>query len=387
MTRLLILISNREGKGTYWRSAVFARELVKLGYSVTIMTVSPSRKYGFSEKTVDGVTIVESPDLVPSSGYDPWDMVCRMWWLKGRSYDLIHAFESRPVVIGPALYLKNKLKIPLVLDWCDWFGRGGSVEERTNPFLRGILRPVETYFEQNFRTYADGTTVINSLLREKAVELGVREESILYLPNAVNIVEFPPMGMKQLRSELGLPVDAPILGYTGALFQSDGMLMADSFEKVYRACPEARLLLIGYTNIEVEKWMSNAASAVIRTGPLAYTEMVRYVTACDIGWLALKDTGANRGRFPFKIFDFMSVARPLLSTNVGDFGALIRDRGAGVVTRDDPDDIARKTVELVKNEGLQKELGRRGREAVVTEFAAPVVTNTLHRFYCRLLGK
>ena len=384
---LLILISNRVGKGTYWRSAVFARELVKLGYNVTLMTISPSRKSGFSKKVLDGITIVESPDLMPGSGYDPWDMICRIWWLKDHTYDLIHAFECRPVVIGPALHLKRKLNIPLVLDWCDWFGRGGSVEERTNPFIRGILRPVETFFEQNFRTHADGTTVINSLLRKKAIELGVPEESILCLPNGVDIVKSTLVDMTQLRLKLGLPAGVPILGYTGAMFHSDGMLMAESFERVYKACPEARLLLIGYTNIDIEKWMSDAASAVIRTGPLTYTEMVKYVAACNIGWLALKDTGANRGRFPFKIFDFMSASRPLLSTNVGDFGALINDRDAGLVTRDDPEDIARLTVQLIKDEGLQENLGLRGRELVEAEFAAPVVTKTLHHFYRRILGK
>lgn len=386
VTRLLILISNRVGKGTYWRSAVFARELVKLGYKVTIMTVSPSRKSGFSVQKQDGITVVESPDLMPASGYDPWDMICRIWWLKDRAYDLIHAFECRPVVIGPALYLKRKLNIPLVLDWCDWFGRGGSVEERTNPLLRGILRPIETYFEENFRTHADGTTVINSLLGKKAIELGVPEETILYLPNAIDLPESTPVDLQRLRLELGLPVDAPILGYTGAMFRSDGMLMAESFERVYKACPGSRLLLIGYTNIEIEKWMPNAGRAVIRTGPLSHTALLQYVAACNIGWLVLKDTGANRGRFPFKIFDFMSASRPLLSTDVGDFAALIRVRGAGLVARDDPGDIARCTIKLIKDEVAQEKYGRQGRAVVEAEFAAPVMTKTLHRFYRDILG-
>lgn len=382
-----MLISNRVGKGTYWRSAVFAGELAKLGCNVTIMAISPTRKTGFETRIENGVRIVESPDLIPRSGYDPWDMFCRMWWLRDRSYDLIHAFESRPVVIGPALYLKKMLNIPLILDWCDWFGRGGSVEERTNPLLRGVLRVIDTFFEENYRTCADGTTVINSLLKKKAIKLGVPEETILRLPNAVNIGNYGHEDITRLRTELGLPVDVPILGYTGAMFQSDGMLMAESFERVYKACPIARLLLIGYTNIDIEQWMPKAADAVIRTGPLPYREMVRYVSACNIGWLALKDTGANRGRFPFKILDFMSASRPLMVTNIGDYGVLIQEKKAGLVTSDEPEDIARTTMQLINNNDLQIKLGTMGRKIVEDEYAAPYVTKALYRFYHRILDK
>ena len=116
-------------------------------------------------------------------------MICGIWcggWHGGvreRPFDLIHAFENRPVVLGPMLYLQQTRRLPLVIDWCDWFGKGGSVEERPDSLAKTVLRPVETFFEERFRHRADGTTVINSVLRQKAIELGVAADSILLLPN------------------------------------------------------------------------------------------------------------------------------------------------------------------------------------------------------------
>ena len=55
--------------------------------------------------------------------------------------------------------------------------------------------------------------------------------------------------------------------------------------------------------------------------------LVDYISACDIGWLTLCDSGANRGRFPMKTHDFMAAGVPLLVTDVGDLGEMVRQKG------------------------------------------------------------
>lgn len=386
MIKVLFLVGNQVARGTFWRSSGFGKELARLGYDVTYMAISRTRRIGFVERQYEGMTLIETPDLLPT-GYDLWDTVNRIHWLNGRSFDLIQTFESRPVVIGPALYLKKKLNIPLVMDWCDWFGRGGSVEERPNPFTRTLLRPLETFFEESFRTKADGTTVINKFLRQKAIDLGVPESTILYLPNGANIIDFQPQNLRLVREKLGLPVDAPILGYPGVLFQRDGRLMADTFEEIHKIYPETLLLLIGYVNVNVEQWLPTASDAVIRTGPLSdFSKVVDYISACNIGWLTLKDSGANRGRFPLKVFDFMAAGRPVVSTNVADLGQMVQEKRVGLIAQDNPTELARITMQLLQNTALQDELGYQGRHIVETEFAGPIVAKKLDEFYRRILN-
>lgn len=358
-----------------------------MGYDVTYLAISRSRKTGFVERPYKGFTLVETPNLLPV-GYDPWDVLNRIRWLNGRTFDLIQTFESRPVVIFPALSLKRNLKVPLVMDWCDWFGRGGSVEERPNPLVRALMRPVETYFEETYRTRADGTTVINHVLRQKAIDLGVPAESILYLPNGANVTDFQPQNLRQVREKLGLPVDALILAYPGVIFQRDALLMAAAFEQIYQVCPTVRLLLIGYMNVEVERYLPTAAEAVIRTGPLSdFSKVVDYIAASSIGWLTLKNSGANQGRFPLKAFDFMAAGRPLVSTNVADLGQMVREKQIGLVSADDPVELAQTTLKLMNDLALQEEMGRRGRQVVETEFAGPVVATKLDNYYQHILNK
>jgi hypothetical protein len=172
--RILHLVFSQTDKGSYWRAFHFGRELAGRGHDVTLMSTSPDRRGRMRVRPLEGMTHVETPDLFNGplrSGWDPWNTLRRMLWLRNRPFDLIYAFEARPTVIYPALLLRRTRKIPLVLGWSDWFGRGGSVEERPNPIVRGLLRGIETFHEEHFRTRADGTTAICSTLRDKALAL------------------------------------------------------------------------------------------------------------------------------------------------------------------------------------------------------------------------
>lgn len=385
MIRLLMPLYNRTGKGTYWRALGFARELVKNGYEVTILSVAPNQKWRFSDHTIDGVRIVETPDLMPRSGYDLWDAVRRVNWLRQRPFDLIHTFETRPVAILPSLFSQRQNNIPLITDWCDWFGRGGSVEERKNKLLKNILRPIETFFEEHYRPGADGITVINTVLQKKATELGIPQTQQLLLPNGTNIQAIYPQPKQKIRKQLGLPAHAFYLGYTGSMFLADAHLMAAAFNKIQAQFPQARLLLIGYSNITVEQ-MVNVPEAVIRTGPVSYQQLADYVAACDIGWLPLADTPANKGRFPLKVSDFMAAGRPLLVSDVGDLGNFVKQWELGWSTKAQTATLAQAVLDIISEPDLLTKTGTHARHIAEIQFAWPVVTKKLDNFYKQILG-
>lgn len=380
-TQLLMLLYNRVGKGTYWRAVGFAQALLPLGYQVTIVAVASRQWRGFREQALaPGLSLVESPDLLPSSGYDLWDVVNRLAWLRHRKFDLVHLFETRPVNIFPGLFVQRQQAIPLFTDWCDWFGRGGSVEERPNWLLRTALRPVETFFEEHFRPRADGTTVINRILHQKALALGVPDERLLSLPNGANVDSIQPQVKGVVRAKLGLPQDALILGYTGAMFVDDARLMAAAFNGVLAACPQARLLLIGYNNVAVEQWV-NDPTAVLRTGSVTHAQLADYVAACDLGWLTLADNAANRGRFPMKVSDFMAAGCPLLVTDVGDLGWFVQQWQIGYVAKADSTAVVQTTLEAIAQPDQRHTSGQHARHIAETEFAWPVITSQLDQFY------
>jgi glycosyltransferase involved in cell wall biosynthesis len=311
-------------------------------------------------------------------------VVARLWWSLGQTFDLVHGFESRPTVIFPALYWQRLRHVKLILDWCDWFGKGGSVEERPNPIVRAVLRPFETFFEDRFRVYADGITEFSSFLHRRAVALGVPPERVIHISNGSSLDELYPIPQDEARAALGLPQDVPVIGYIGAIFQRDALLMAKAFNALHKIRPDARLLLIGYFNVEIEPWLDDP-DAVWRTGIIPYEAINGYLGACDVCWLPLRDTGANRARIELKLNDYMAVGKPVVATDVGDGADWIRRGKFGLLAPDDPEVLANQVLALLDDPEKREVLGCRGRRMAEAEFRWDDIAVGLEQFYIRVL--
>jgi phosphatidylinositol alpha-1,6-mannosyltransferase len=272
------------------------------------------------------------------------------------------------------------------MDWADLFGRGGSVEERPNPMVRAVLRPVETHFEEGYRTRADGTVVISTYLRQRAIALGVPPDEILCLPDGADVDRLQPIARGDARRALGLPEQPPIIGYIGAIFRRDAELMASAFDLVRQARPDARLLLAGYFNAPFES-LTAYPQAVQRTGPIPRDRVALYLSACDLCWLPMCDSIANRARYPLKVKDYMCVARPVVITDVGDVAALVRDGGFGLTAADRAEDVAAKALALLADPEAAAAMGARGRRLAETEHTWDRFAERLEAFYRQVVDR
>jgi len=360
-----MLVFNQPGRGTYWRAYYLARELCSSGHSVTLLATAPHerRRFRVSYELQGRLALVEAPDLLPGSlrsGWDLWASLARSAWLASSHFDLLHAFECRPSVIIPALAARARSGAPLVIDWCDWFGRGGSVEERPSRLQRALLRSPETFFETHFRTCADATTVINPFLGNWAAALGVPPASITLVPNGCDTADWHLESSSVARAALGLPADVPLIGYVGAIFARDAVLLARAFDHLISLRPDARLLVLGYCNVAVEQ-LVRQPDAVLRSGPLDTPTLRRYLRACSVGWVPLSDIGANRGRWPLKMNSYMEAGLPFVTTAVGDLAAFVRRYPAGVAAAADAIALAEQTLALLDDPVRAAELGATGR--------------------------
>jgi glycosyltransferase involved in cell wall biosynthesis len=306
-------------------------------------------------------------------------------WLRQQEFDLIHSFESRPTVIFPALYLHRLRKVPLIMDWADWFGRGGSIEERPNPLVRTLLRPVETYFEEHFRTQANGTTTICSLLTEKARRLGIPPERIAMLHSGSDPAWFGRLDRSAARQKLGFDESQFIVGYVGTIFQRDARLMAAAYDRLVMQIPGFTLLINGYCPVEVHRMVSRP-EGLIQTGPLTQEMLNAYMAACDIFWLPLCNTNANRGRWPSKLNDYMAVGRPTVATAVGDVVPVFESDAIGLLSSDEPEAFAAQTVRLYSDQNLRVIMGQRARELAETRYSWQRIVDELEAFYLKILG-
>ncbi|MBU4232495.1 MAG: glycosyltransferase family 4 protein [Proteobacteria bacterium] len=385
--RLLFLNHNVAWRGGFFRAFHWGRYLVRRGHQVTLLTISEKKRWGMEIQEREGVRLVKTPDLLTGrlrSGWDPWDIINRMIYLWPRQYDLVHSVDSRPVCILPALMLKKLRKTKLVIDWLDWWGRGGTIMERSDSLAERLFSPVETFFEEGFRQFADGSVVISSALKNRALSLGVGAEHLVQIPFGADIDRLLPRDKMAARRRLGLGKGKKFLGYVGLISAKDLDLLLHAYEQLYESDNRIRLIFIGRSGVKRGDLNPKISDGVRLTGEITYEALQDYIAACDVMCLPLKNTIANRGRWPSKISDYLAAGRPVAATAVGDLAALFSKAEIGVLSKDEPGDFARATQQLLARPDLE-ELGRNARRVAETELSWDILTDRLESLYQDIL--
>ena len=126
--------------------------------------------------------------------------------------------------------------------------------------------------------------------------------------------------------------------------------------------------------------ISQTDRQVIVTG---YVDDIRpFVAKASVYVVPLRVGGGTR----LKILDAMAMGKAIVSTSIGCEGLSVED-GTNILMEDDPILLAAKTVDLLRNLEKRKKLGKAARMLVESEYAWPVIGETLQRVYERAVTR
>lgn len=393
--RILFIVHHRRWRAAY-RSRVIAGELARRGHEVTLMVTADTERWRFREEyEPDGVRVVHSPDLTWGRLRSGWDPVCalrRALWLRreGRTYDLIHLFETRPATIAPGLVARRRGATPLVIDWIDWWGRGGSITFNRPLWYRVVFTWFETFFEEHFRSYADGTTTISYGLRNRAIGLGVVPDTILHMRNGADLIRFAPRSMEECRRRLGLPEDAFLIGYSAqdTFFDLDPVF--DGVRRLLDGGVNAMIVLSGHAPSRVQRAIGRFGlqSHARFLGYLPWDDYACFLPSCDVLACPFPPTVCNLGRWPGKFSDYCASGRPIVFNPFGDLEDFTDgDHLPGIPCAFAGDAFAAAFQQLHDSPDLRIRLGAVARRLAEAEFDWGNLVDRLEGFYLQVIAR
>lgn len=358
--------------------------LSDLGYHVHLLLPSRQLTVGYQvEQVNERFTLYKCPTILPGvfkKGSDPLDLLTKLYLVRRLSYDLVIGFDARPTVILPAVHAKSARDVPLILDWTDWFGRGGIINERSGSLYRTFFERVETFFEEHYRLDADSAMVICPALAGRLRSLGY-EGAILDFPLGCDTIPLEAAPAAELRRRLRLPLDSPLLACVGTLLPADARLLFESVKAV-QSSTGARLVLIGDGKFDE----SALPAGTVRTGRLERNELYQHLRSCDVCLLPLKNNIANNGRWPSKLNDYLEAGCPVVATPTAVVRDLMSVAQFGAMADDNPAAFASAIERLLANPDQLREFGASARRLAVENLSWPPLIARLDAFITATLA-
>lgn len=211
---------------------------------------------------------------------------------------------------------------------------------------------------------------IGESLADEVASRGIPRESMLIVPNGVNVTTFKPGDPSpELRAKLNLN-DAIVTGYIGSFFTFEGLdLMVEAMGKLADEFPKLKLLFVG--GGELRKTLESMAAErgiadrIIFTGRVPHEEVPEYYRLCDIFILPRRDAERLRFVTPLKPMEIMAMQKPVIASNIDSHKEMVIDGENGLLfQRDNADDLADTWRKLLQSEELRHDIGRRARKWV-----------------------
>lgn len=217
--------------------------------------------------------------------------------------------------------------------------------------------------------HTDRLVVITHRLRERYVAAGIPAERVLVAPDGVDVAQFePPMDRTEARKQLGLPLEAKIVSYTGHLFEWKGIyVLVDAALHL----PDVLFLIVGGMAGDQERLRAYIAGQSIENvrliGHIPPVEVPTFLFAADV--LVLPNPGrepiSREYTSPLKLFEYMASGTPIVATDLPSVREILCDgKNAVLVSPAEPQALADGIERGLSNVELATRIGRRAREDV-----------------------
>jgi len=400
--RILFITQWFHPEGSF-KTFSFAKELIKLGHEVEVLTGFPNYPGGklyngykvklFQKETIEGVPVFRVP-LYPShdrSGirrflnYTSFALSAAIIgpWVVKRA-DVAYVYHPPATVGLPASIIKLLRRIPFVYDiqdlWPDTLKATGMFNNKIG------LKLANGWCKFVYRS-AERIVVLSPGFKRTLCERGIAEDKIEVIYNWCDDTVIHPVEPDQkLVQELGLANRFNIM-FAGNLGKAQALdEVLEAAQIVARRCPQVQFVFVG-DGIEKDRIKRRAQEMRLENVRFLprrpQSEIASVLSLADVLLVHLKDDPLFRITIPSKIQAYLAVGRPILIGVRGDAAELVAEARAGVACPpQDPYGIAEKVCKLQAMSGDQlKAMGENGRRFYERELSLKIATKRFEAIF------
>jgi glycosyltransferase involved in cell wall biosynthesis len=365
-----------EGNAPATRTYEHAREWVKLGHNVTIITGAPNFPEGkvfngyknswYQKETIDGIEVRRVKTFITANeGFAKriLDFLSFMVssFIAGlfvKKIDVVVATSPQFFTAVAGWALSAVTRKPFVFELRDiWPASITAVGAMKKSFIIVWLEKVELFLYQR----ADMIIAVTNSFKDELVIRGVPVNKIEVVLNGVDLSQYSPADTKNSILAEGYDLEGKfVIGYIGTHGMAHALESVVLAAEILQEYKDIRFLFAGGGAAKpiVEKLVeSKKLLNVISLPRQPKSRMPEVWSLCDLSLISLKDTALFKKVIPSKIFESMGMGIPMVAPiPIGEASKIIESTKSGVIVEpENPEKLANEIVKLFEN---NKELKR-----------------------------
>lgn len=342
---------------TVARHIEYAKRVGQISVIVYNPASAPKSITHLSDRLIVYPTNVRTPYLFPWAAYRLGVRIHRR-----QRADLITTQD--PFATGLiGLWLKWRLRIPLnVQSHSHFFENPDWVAE--HPLRNRALQAIGKFVVRR----ADTLRVLSE--REKAicVRQGIAPHRVTVLTAPTDVGSFaPPVAperIAELRRELGITPDAPVLLWVGLPTRAKNVeLLLEAYRAIRAARPRARLVMAGDFNGRPDFAQRAQSEGVILPGRVEYASLPAYYQLAAIYVHSSRYEGVPR-----VLIEALAAGTPVVATDHLGAAEVVRHGETGLLTPHTPDALAEAVIALLDDPVRAAAMGAAGQRDVLERF-------------------
>jgi glycosyltransferase involved in cell wall biosynthesis len=238
--------------------------------------------------------------------------------------------------------------------------------------LEKIKRRIRRYFLRS----TSGIVAVSEGIRDGLIdEYDVVKSKVHVVHNGANTDLFRPMDKIESVDKLGLDQGFSYVCFSGNLAPWQGVeSLISAFPTLIEGHPDLRLLLVGdgVLRNDLEKMVQDLGvrDHISFTGRVPYEDVPLYLNASEVCVAPFSGILRNikYGFSAIKLYEYMGCGKPFVTTSVCGIEDEIEKNKIGIVVPpDEPEALAEAIANLLQEEEMAIEMGRRGRSLAEIE--------------------
>lgn len=337
--------------------------LKKIGNEVDLFVPKSKHAIPFKQPDILYLPILSRGGLISSTFYQ---LTLFFYYLLYRTKhtkpDIIYSRIS--ILIISPIVLSKLFKIRYVVEI-----NGLALDELKLSNASKLIIQIYKVVEKLNYKHAEKIVAVTQGVKEGIKELyNVPDEKVVVVENGANVDLLRPMEITKARKELNFDRDANYVCFVGALYPWQGVeYLIRSAPLILKKHPKTKFLIVGDGMMKEELINLAAKTGVsgkfIFTGAVPYEEVPKYINASDV--CVVYKRPFKSGYSPLKLYEYMACGKPVVASRISGFEILEENDAGILVEPENPEELAKAIIKLLKDEKLREEKGRNGREYVV----------------------